>query len=141
CDANNIPVLTFVDVPGFLPGTDQEYGGIIRRGAKLLYAYAEATVPLITVITRKAYGGAYSVMGSKELGADINLAWPTAQRAVMGPQGAVHILERADLREITEQGGDGHAAPARYEAEYEEQFATPYTAAERGWIDGVIRPA
>jgi propionyl-CoA carboxylase beta chain len=141
CDANNIPVLTFVDVPGFLPGTDQEYGGIIRRGAKLLYAYAEATVPLITVITRKAYGGAYIVMGSKELGADINLAWPTAQIAVMGSQGAVNILHRSDLREITEQGGDVAAARARYETEYEEQFATPYTAAERGWIDGVIRPA
>ncbi|MDN6328608.1 MAG: methylmalonyl-CoA carboxyltransferase, partial [Brachybacterium sp.] len=141
CDANNIPVLTFVDVPGFLPGTDQEYGGIIRRGAKLLYAYAEATVPLITVITRKAYGGAYIVMGSKELGADINLAWPTAQIAVMGSQGAVNILHRGDLQEVTEQGGDVAAARAGYEAAYEEQFATPYTAAERGWIDGVIRPA
>jgi propionyl-CoA carboxylase beta chain len=141
CDANNIPVLTFVDVPGFLPGTDQEYGGIIRRGAKLLYAYAEATVPLITVITRKAYGGAYIVMGSKELGADINLAWPTAQIAVMGSQGAVNILHRGDLRRVSEEGGDVAAERARYEAEYEEQFATPYTAAERGWIDGVIRPS
>jgi propionyl-CoA carboxylase beta chain len=137
CDANNIPVLTFVDVPG----TDQEYGGIIRRGAKLLYAYAEATVPLITVITRKAYGGAYIVMGSKELGADINLAWPTAQIAVMGSQGAVNILHRGDLRRVSEEGGDVAAERARYEAEYEEQFATPYTAAERGWIDGVIRPS
>ena len=141
CDAYNIPVLTFVDVPGFLPGTDQEYGGIIRRGAKLLYAYAEATVPLITVITRKAYGGAYIVMGSKELGADINLAWPTAQIAVMGSQGAVNILHRGDLKRVAEEGGDVAAERRRYEAEYEEQFATPYTAAERGWIDGVIRPA
>src|SRR5699024_155802 len=102
CDANNIPVLTFVDVPGFLPGTDQEYGGLTVRGANVLYAHAEATVPLITVITRKAYGGAYFVMGSKELGADINLAWPTAQIAVLGSQGAVNILHRGDLREITE---------------------------------------
>ena len=141
CDANNIPVLTFVDVPGFLPGTDQEFGGIIRRGAKLLYAYAEATVPLVTVITRKAYGGAYIVMGSKELGADINLAWPTAQIAVMGSQGAVNILHRGDLRQVAEQGGDVAAERSRFEAEYEEQFATPYTAAERGWIDGVIQPA
>ena len=141
CDAYNIPVLTFVDVPGFLPGTDQEFGGIIRRGAKLLYAYAEATVPLITVITRKAYGGAYIVMGSKDLGADINLAWPTSQIAVMGSQGAVNILHRQDLRAAQESGGDVAAERARLEAEYEEQFATPYTAAERGWIDGVIRPA
>jgi acetyl-CoA carboxylase carboxyltransferase component len=99
CDAFNIPVLTFVDVPGFLPGTDQEWNGIIRRGAKLIYAYAEATVPLVTVITRKAYGGAYDVMGSKHLGADINLAWPTAQIAVMGAQGAVNILYRKELAE------------------------------------------
>ncbi|WP_010535133.1 acyl-CoA carboxylase subunit beta [Brachybacterium squillarum] len=141
CDANNIPVLTFVDVPGFLPGTDQEFGGIIRRGAKLLYAYAEATVPLITVITRKAYGGAYIVMGSKELGADVNLAWPTAQIAVMGSQGAVNILHRQHLRGVQEDGGDVAGERARLEAEYEEQFATPYTAAERGWIDGVIRPS
>ena len=140
CDANNIPVLTFVDVPGFLPGTDQEFGGIIRRGAKLLYAYAEATVPLITVITRKAYGGAYIVMGSKDLGADVNLAWPTAQIAVMGSQGAVNILHRQHLRTTEEEGGDIAAERARLETEYEEQFATPYTAAERGWIDGVIQP-
>ncbi|MBP2383510.1 acetyl-CoA carboxylase carboxyltransferase component [Brachybacterium sacelli] len=141
CDAFNIPVLTFVDVPGFLPGTDQEFGGIIRRGAKLLYAYAEATVPLVTVITRKAYGGAYIVMGSKELGADLNLAWPTAQIAVMGSQGAVNILHRQQLRTVQEDGGDVAAERAKLETEYEEQFATPYTAAERGWIDGVIRPA
>ncbi|WP_193105262.1 acyl-CoA carboxylase subunit beta [Brachybacterium sp. FME24] len=141
CDSFNIPVLTFVDTPGFLPGTDQEFSGIIRRGAKLLYAYAEATVPLITVITRKAYGGAYIVMGSKDLGADINLAWPTSQIAVMGAQGAVSILHRQDLRSTAESGGDVDSERARFEAEYEEQFATPYTAAERGWIDGVIRPA
>ncbi|MDN5685565.1 MAG: acyl-CoA carboxylase subunit beta [Brachybacterium sp.] len=141
CDAFNIPVLTFVDVPGFLPGTDQEFGGIIRRGAKLLYAYAEATVPLVTVITRKAYGGAYIVMGSKDLGADINLAWPTAQIAVMGSQGAVSILHRQHLRTVQEEGGDVAAERTGLETEYEEQFATPYTAAERGWIDGVIRPS
>ncbi len=141
CDSYNIPVLTFVDVPGFLPGTGQEFGGIIRRGAKLLYAYAEATVPLVTVITRKAYGGAYIVMGSKDLGADVNLAWPTAQIAVMGAQGAVNILQRQRLKQVAEEGGDVEAERARLQAEYEEEFATPYTAAERGWIDGVIRPA
>ena len=107
CDAFNIPVLTFVDVPGFLPGTDQEWNGIIRRGAKLIYAYAEATVPLVTVITRKAYGGAYDVMGSKHLGADVNLAWPTAQIAVMGAQGAVNILYRKELAKAEDPG---HAA-------------------------------
>ena len=106
CDAFNVPVLTFVDVPGFLPGTDQEWNGIIRRGAKLIYAYAEATVPLVTVITRKAYGGAYDVMGSKHLGADINLAWPTAQIAVMGAQGAVNILYRKELADAAERGED-----------------------------------
>lgn len=141
CDANNIPVLTFVDTPGFLPGTDQEYSGIIRRGAKLLYAYAEATVPLVTVITRKAYGGAYIVMGSKDLGADINIAWPTAQIAVMGAQGAVNILHRQDLRSAQESGGDVEAERARLQSEYEEKFATPYLAAERGWIDAVIEPS
>ena len=104
CDAFNVPVLTFVDVPGFLPGTDQEWDGIIRRGAKLIYAYAEATVPLVTVITRKAYGGAYDVMGSKHLGADVNLAWPTAQIAVMGAQGAVNILHRKEIAEAAERG-------------------------------------
>src|SRR5690625_5316843 len=113
CDAFNIPVLTFVDVPGFLPGTDQEWNGIIRRGAKLIYAYAEATVPLITVITRKAYGGAYIVMGSKQLGADINLAWPTAQIAVMGAEGAVNILHRRELKTVEEEGGDIAAGRAR----------------------------
>ncbi len=137
CDAFNIPVLTFVDVPGFLPGTDQEWNGIIRRGAKLIYAYAEATVPLVTVITRKAYGGAYDVMGSKHLGADINLAWPTGQIAVMGAQGAVNILYRQELRDAT----DPEAERARLIAEYEDTLANPYTAAERGYIDRVIQPS
>ncbi|WP_214106714.1 acyl-CoA carboxylase subunit beta [Acrocarpospora catenulata] len=137
CDAFNIPVLTFVDVPGFLPGTDQEWNGIIRRGAKLLYAYAEATVPLVTVITRKAYGGAYDVMGSKHLGADVNLAWPTAQIAVMGAQGAVNILYRRELTTAT----DPDAARAGFVAEYEDTLANPYLAAERGYVDAVIRPS
>jgi propionyl-CoA carboxylase beta chain len=137
CDAFNIPVLTFVDVPGFLPGVDQEWRGIIRRGAKLLYAYAEATVPKITVITRKAYGGAYDVMGSKHLGGDINLAWPTAQIAVMGAEGAVNILFRRDLAEAE----DPAAARAAKITEYEDTLANPYIAAERGYVDAVIRPA
>ena len=137
CDAINIPVLTFVDVPGFLPGTDQEWNGIIRRGAKLLYAYAEATVPLVTVITRKAYGGAYDVMGSKHLGADVNLAWPTAQIAVMGAQGAVNILYRRDLAEAE----DPDARRAELIQEYENELANPYLAAERGYIDAVIPPS
>lgn len=140
CDAFNVPVLTLVDTPGFLPGTDQEWNGIIRRGAKLLYAYAEATVPLITLITRKAYGGAYIVMGSKDLGADINLAWPTAQIAVMGAQGAVNILHRQTLRAAQEEGRDVEAERQRLTQEFEDTFATPYLAAERGWIDGVIQP-
>ena len=137
CDAFNIPVLTFVDVPGFLPGTGQEWGGIIRRGAKLIYAYAEATVPKITVIMRKAYGGAYDVMGSKHLGGDINLAWPTAQIAVMGAQGAVNILYR---RELT-AAADPEALRAQRVTEYEDTLANPYIAAERGYVDTVIRPA
>jgi propionyl-CoA carboxylase beta chain len=137
CDAFNIPVLTFVDVPGFLPGTDQEWNGIIRRGAKLLYAYAEATVPLVTVITRKAYGGAYDVMGSKHLGADINLAWPTAQIAVMGAQGAVNILYR---RELAVADGTEERR-AELITEYEDTLANPYIAAERGYVDGVIKPS
>jgi propionyl-CoA carboxylase beta chain len=141
CDAFNIPILTFVDVPGFLPGTDQEFGGIIRRGAKLLYAYAEATVPLVTVITRKAYGGAYDVMGSKHLGADVNLAWPTAQIAVMGAQGAANILYRRQLAETAAAGGDVEAERARRIQEYEDTLANPYIAAERGYIDAVIEPA
>ena len=137
CDAFNIPVLTFVDVPGFLPGTDQEWNGIIRRGAKLIYAYAEATVPLVTVITRKAYGGAYVVMGSKHLGADLNLAWPTAEIAVMGGQGAVNILYRKELAESTEP----EAERARLLAEYQDTLANPYIAAERGYVDRVILPS
>ncbi|MEO3808762.1 acyl-CoA carboxylase subunit beta [Sphaerisporangium sp. B11E5] len=137
CDAFNIPVLTFVDVPGFLPGTDQEWNGIIRRGAKLLYAYAEATVPLVTVITRKAYGGAYDVMGSKHLGADVNLAWPTAQIAVMGAQGAVNILYRRELA----ASGDPEADRKKLITQYEDTLANPYLAAERGYVDAVIRPA
>jgi len=140
CDAFGVPVLTFVDVPGFLPGTGQEWGGIIRRGAKLIYAYAEATVPKVTVITRKAYGGAYDVMGSKHLGGDINLAWPTAQIAVMGAQGAVNILYR---RELAAASGPQEQASLREErvAEYEDTLANPYVAAERGYVDAVIRPA
>jgi propionyl-CoA carboxylase beta chain len=141
CDAFNVPVLTFVDVPGFLPGTDQEWNGIIRRGAKLIYAYAEATVPLVTVITRKAYGGAYDVMGSKHLGADINLAWPTAQIAVMGAQGAVNILYRQQLRKAADAGEDVEAARQRFVAEYEDTLANPYTAADRGYVDSVIPPS
>jgi len=137
CDAFNIPVLTFVDVPGFLPGTDQEWNGIIRRGAKLIYAYAEATVPLITVITRKAFGGAYDVMGSKHLGADINLAWPTAQIAVMGAQGAVNILHRKELAAAE----DVDAERARLIERYEDHLLNPYIAAERGYIDAVIEPS
>ncbi|RJK95316.1 acyl-CoA carboxylase subunit beta [Vallicoccus soli] len=137
CDAFGIPVLTFVDVPGFLPGTSQEWGGIIRRGAKLLYAYAEATVPLVTVITRKAYGGAYDVMGSKHLGADINLAWPTAQIAVMGAQGAVNILYRRELAEAEDPVG----RRAQLVQEYEDTLANPYVAAERGYVDAVIAPS
>ncbi len=137
CDAFNIPVLTFVDVPGFLPGTGQEWEGIIRRGAKLLYAYAEATVPKVTVITRKAYGGAYDVMGSKHLGADLNFAWPTAQIAVMGAQGAVNILYRQELRTAE----DPAAERARLITEYEDALANPYIAAERGYVDAVIKPS
>ncbi len=141
CDAFNIPVLTFVDVPGFLPGTDQEWNGIIRRGAKLIFAYAEATVPLITLITRKAYGGAYIVMGSKKLGADINLAWPTAQIAVMGSSGAVNILQRRALKEVEDAGGDVEAERERLVDEYEEAIVNPWDAAARGYIDAVINPA
>jgi propionyl-CoA carboxylase beta chain len=139
CDAFGVPVLTFVDVPGFLPGTDQEWGGIIRHGAKLIYAYAEATVPKITVITRKAYGGAYDVMGSKHLGGDINLAWPTAQIAVMGAQGAVNILYRRELAAASAEEQAGIRAVRA--AEYEDTLANPYIAAERGYVDAVIRPA
>jgi len=136
CDAFNIPLIVFEDVPGFLPGVGQEHGGIIRHGAKLLYAFAEATVPKITVITRKAYGGAYDVMNSKHIRGDVNLAWPTAEIAVMGPTGAVEILYR---REIAESDDPEAATDARIE-EYTERFAHPYVAAARGYIDDVIDP-
>jgi len=139
CDAFNVPVLTFVDVPGFLPGTAQEWDGIIRRGAKLIYAYAEATVPKVTVITRKAYGGAYDVMGSKHLGADINIAWPTAQIAVTGSAGAVNILYRKELKGLT--GDELAAKRAELQQHYEDTLANPYIAADRGYVDGVIPPS
>ena len=134
CDAFNIPLITFVDVPGFLPGTEQEFGGIIRHGAKLLYAFAEATVPKMTVITRKAYGGAYCVMGSKHIRTDVNLAWPTAEIAVMGAEGAVNIIYR---RELAATNGDARQQKV---AEFNERFASPFIAAERGFIDDVIEP-
>ncbi|MCL7417951.1 MAG: methylmalonyl-CoA carboxyltransferase, partial [Halalkalicoccus sp.] len=137
CDAFNVPILTFVDVPGYMPGTDQEHRGIIRHGAKLLYAYSEATVPLLTVITRKAYGGAYCVMASKHLGADVNYAWPTSEIAVMGPQGAVNILYRQEL----EEAEDTEKRRQELIDEYREEFANPYTAADRGFVDDVIEPA
>jgi propionyl-CoA carboxylase beta chain len=136
CDAFNVPIVTFVDVPGFLPGTAQEWGGIIRHGAKLLYAYAEATVPKLAVITRKAYGGAYDVMSSKHIRADFNFAWPTAEVAVMGPEGAVNIVFRKELAEAE----DPEARRAELIAEYKERFANPYVAAERGYVDEVIEP-
>jgi propionyl-CoA carboxylase beta chain len=136
CDAFNIPLVTFEDVPGFLPGTRQEYGGIIRHGAKLLYAFAEATVPKLTVITRKAYGGAYCVMSSKHIRTDVNFAWPTAEIAVMGPEGAVNILYKREI----DAADDKEAARARRVAEFKEKFANPYIAASRGFIDQVIRP-
>jgi propionyl-CoA carboxylase beta chain len=133
CDAFEIPIVTFVDVPGFLPGTDQEYGGLIKHGAKLLFAYSQCTVPLVTVITRKAFGGAYDVMASKHIGGDVNYAWPTAQIAVMGAKGAVEIIFRADI-------GDADKIAARTK-EYEERFLSPFVAAERGYIDDVIMPS
>jgi propionyl-CoA carboxylase beta chain len=136
CDAFNIPLLTFEDVPGFLPGVAQEHGGIIRHGAKLLYAYCEATVPKVTIITRKAYGGAYDVMSSKHIRGDINYAWPTAEIAVMGAKGAVEILYR---REIA-AADDPAAAAAEKQAEYAERFANPFAAAARGYVDDVIDP-
>ncbi len=136
CDAFNVPLVTLVDVPGFLPGTAQEWGGIIRHGAKLLYAYAEATVPKLTVITRKAYGGAYDVMSSKHIRADFNFAWPTAEVAVMGPDGAVSIVFRREL----EEAADPDARRAELVADYKERFANPYSAAERGYVDDVIEP-
>jgi acetyl-CoA carboxylase carboxyltransferase component len=136
CDAFNIPILTFVDVPGFLPGTGQEHGGIIRSGAKLLYAYCEATVPKLTLVTRKAYGGAYDVMSSKHIRGDINLAWPTAEIAVMGPEGAVNIIFRKELS----QAEDPEKRRAELVAEYREKFANPFIAASRGYIDDIIEP-
>ncbi len=136
CDCFNLPLITFVDVPGFLPGTSQEYGGIIKHGAKLLYAFTEATVPKITVITRKAYGGAYDVMASKHIRADMNFAYPTAEIAVMGPEGAVNIVFKSEL----EAARDPAATRAAYIAEYREKFATPYKAAELGYIDEIIHP-
>ena len=136
CDSFNLPLITFVDVPGFLPGTGQEHGGIIRHGAKLLYAYCEATVPKITVITRKAYGGAYDVMSSKHIRGDLNLAWPTAELAVMGPDGAVSIIFRKELAAAK----DPEKRKAELVQEYREKFAHPYIAAGRGYIDDVIEP-
>ncbi|MEM8994199.1 MAG: acyl-CoA carboxylase subunit beta, partial [Acidobacteriota bacterium] len=139
CDAFNIPLITFEDVPGFLPGVQQEFGGIIKHGAKLLYAYAEATVPKLTVITRKSYGGAYCVMASKHLRTDANFAYPTAEIAVMGPEGAVNILYRRELAACATED-DAAALRARKVAEYREKFSNPYIAAERGFIDAVIQP-
>ena len=136
CDAFNIPVITFVDVPGFMPGTQQERGGIIKHGAKLLYAYAEATVPKLTLITRKAYGGAYDVMSSKHLKSDLNLAWPTAEIAVMGAKGAVEILNRREIASAE----DPAVEALKLETSYKERFANPFIAAERGYVDEVISP-
>jgi len=144
CDAFNIPLITFEDVPGFLPGTQQEYGGIITHGAKLLYAFAEATVPKLTVITRKAYGGAYCVMASKHIRADVNYAWPTAEIAVMGPEGAVNIVHRRELDKAAKESSNGDDVLAKLRAEkteeFRDRFANPYIAAERGYVDAVIRP-
>jgi propionyl-CoA carboxylase beta chain len=136
CDAFNIPIVTFEDVPGFLPGTAQEYCGIIRHGAKLLYAYCEATVPRVQIITRKGYGGAYVVMNSKSIGADLAFAWPSAEVAVMGPQGAVNIIFRKEI----ETAPDSEGKRAELIEEYTERFANPYIAAERGYVDDVIDP-
>ena len=136
CDAFNIPIVTFVDVPGFMPGTVQEHGGIIRAGAKLLYAYCEATVPKLTIITRKAYGGAYDVMSSKHIRGDLNLAWPTAELAVMGPEGAVKIIFRKELMEAE----DPEKLKNELVQQYREKFTNPYIAASRGFIDDVIEP-
>jgi propionyl-CoA carboxylase beta chain len=136
CDAFNIPLVAFVDVPGFLPGTNQEYGGIIRHGAKLLYSFVEATVPRLTVITRKAYGGAYVVMNSKHIRADVSFAWPTAEIAVMGPEGAVNIIFRREIG----AADDPDAKRAELISDYTERFANPFIAAERGYVDDVIEP-
>jgi propionyl-CoA carboxylase beta chain len=142
CDCFNIPLITFEDVPGFLPGVTQEHGGIITHGAKLLFAFAEATVPKITVITRKAYGGAYCVMASKHIRADVNYAWPTAEIAVMGPEGAVNIVYKRDLDAAQQKGGEKEFAEMRAAKveEFRERFANPYVAAERGYVDAVISP-
>jgi propionyl-CoA carboxylase beta chain len=147
CDAFNIPLITFEDVPGFLPGTQQEYGGIIRHGAKLLYAFAEATVPKMTVITRKAYGGAYCVMASKHIRTDVNYAWPTAEIAVMGPEGAVNIVYKRELEKASRMGKSEEERAeildrerSKKVDEFRDLFANPYIAAERGYIDAVIRP-
>ena len=137
CDAFNIPIVTLVDVPGFMPGTQQEHGGIIRSGAKLLYAYCEATVPKVTIVLRKAYGGAYIVMSSKHLRGDVNLAWPSAEIAVMGPEGAVSIVFRKEM----EKADDPAQRKANLTNEYREKFANPYVAAERGYLDDIIEPA
>jgi propionyl-CoA carboxylase beta chain len=137
CDAFNIPIITFVDVPGFLPGTHQEWGGIIKNGAKLLYAFAEATVPKVTIITRKAYGGAYDVMSSKHIRGDINYAWPGAEIAVMGPKGAAEIIFKKEIQ----NSEDPVQMLTQKELEYREKFANPYLAAERGYIDEVIEPS
>ena len=147
CDAFNIPLITFEDVPGFLPGTQQEHGGIIKHGAKLLFAFAEATVPKLTVITRKAYGGAYCVMSSKHIRTDVNYAWPTAEIAVMGPEGAVNIVYKRELDRAAKAAGDPNGAEPALDAarqqkveEFRARFANPYVAAERGYIDAVIQP-
>ena len=139
CDAFNIPLVTFEDVPGFLPGTQQEWNGIIKHGAKLLYAFAEATVPKLTVITRKAYGGAYCVMASKHIRTDANFAWPTAEIAVMGPEGAVNIVYKRELDHAPE--ADRERLRGEKIAEFRERFANPYVAAERGYIDAIIEPS
>jgi propionyl-CoA carboxylase beta chain len=140
CDAFNIPLLTFVDVPGYLPGVNQEWGGIIRHGAKLLFAFAEATVPKVTVITRKAHGGAYGVMASKHIRADVNLAWPTAEVAVMSPEDAVRVVFRKEILAAGEDPASQAAARQRLIADYRDRFANPYRAAELGYVDEVVRP-
>jgi propionyl-CoA carboxylase beta chain len=139
CDCFNIPLVTFEDVPGFLPGTAQEYGGIIKHGAKLLFAFAEATVPKVTVITRKAYGGAYCVMSSKHIRTDVNYAWPTAEIAVMGPEGAVDIVYKRELDQVKDAHERQEVRQARVE-EFRDRFASPYVAADRGFVDAIIQP-
>jgi propionyl-CoA carboxylase beta chain len=139
CDCFNIPLVTFEDVPGFLPGTAQEYGGIIKHGAKLLFAFAEATVPKVTVITRKAYGGAYCVMASKHIRTDVNYAWPTAEIAVMGPEGAVDIVYKRELDQVKDAHERQEVRQARVE-EFRDRFASPYVAADRGFVDAIIQP-